>query len=60
MEFLHGETLAAWLELAGPYAPERALPIVLQIIDGLGAIHAAGVVHRDLKPENVFRASLRR
>ncbi len=35
--------------------PEEAFPIVLQVADGLGAIHDAGVLHRDLKTPNIMR-----
>ena len=34
----------------------RALAIVAQVLDGLGALHASGSLHRDLKPDNVFVA----
>ena len=30
---------------------------MLQILQGLEAIHAAGVIHRDLKPQNIFLAN---
>ena len=54
MELLRGETLAAKLACDGKLSPEQALPIALQLCDGLAAAHQAGVLHRDLKPGNVF------
>lgn len=49
MERLEGEPLSS-----KAVAPHRAVAIVQQVLAGLGAAHAQGVVHRDLKPENVF------
>jgi serine/threonine protein kinase len=55
-EFLEGKTLEATLHASGRMEPERALPIVDEILDALSAAHKVGVVHRDLKPSNVFLA----
>ena len=54
MALLDGETLAARLKRAGRMSRNDTLGIVRQLLAGLGAAHAAGVVHRDLKPANVM------
>ena len=51
MEFLRGQNLGKWAR-TGIDLP-RALAVLVQICDGLGAAHAVGVVHRDLKPDNI-------
>jgi len=53
MELLEGLTLSMLID-EGPMAPQRALPIMLQIARGIARAHDLGVVHRDLKPDNVF------
>ena len=52
MEFLRGQSLGKWSR-SGVDLP-RALAVLLQICDGLGAAHEVGVVHRDLKPDNII------
>src|SRR5690606_21624680 len=42
MERLYGESLARRLKKRGPLTPQELLPIVLQVCDALGAVHAAG------------------
>jgi serine/threonine protein kinase len=54
MEYLDGDTLSGLIKKAGRLAPLQSIPILLQILDALGAAHAAGIIHRDLKPDNVF------
>lgn len=54
MEFVDGESLAKVLEREGSLPVERALPLFLDICDGLTHAHAHGIFHRDLKPANVI------
>jgi serine/threonine-protein kinase len=53
-ERLVGETLEERLRRLRVMTLHELRPILVQILVGLEAAHAAGVVHRDLKPENVF------
>ena len=55
MELVSGETLRKAIE-ARRLDLKRALEYLIQVVDALGAAHAAGVIHRDLKPENLMIA----
>jgi len=54
-EALHGQTVAALLEQHPEGLPrERAAGLVLDLLEGLRAMHRGGVVHRNLAPETVW------
>lgn len=56
MEIARGTTLREELDRAGRLAPADCAEVFGQMLDGISAAHAAGVVHRDLKPDNVLLA----
>jgi serine/threonine protein kinase/tetratricopeptide (TPR) repeat protein len=53
MEWLEGETLESRL-LRRRLTPRDSVAMALQVLGGLRAAHALGVVHRDIKPGNLF------
>ncbi len=57
MELLHGDTLGEWLRTNGPMAAGDTIPVIKAILEGLDALHSAGVLHRDMKADNIFLAS---
>lgn len=53
MELVRGQSLADRLQ-EGTLDPREAARIGLDVLDGLTAAHAQGVLHRDVKPDNVL------
>ena len=53
-EYIDGENLAQRLRTRGTLPPKQALRIAIQALQGLEAIHRAGIVHRDISPENLM------
>ncbi len=54
MERLHGQSLGELLRDAGKLEVPQTIEICTQVLAGLGAAHAAGILHRDIKPDNIF------
>jgi serine/threonine-protein kinase len=53
-ELLRGKSLRAVIKSEGKLDPRRAVSYAFQALQGLAAVHAAGVLHRDLKPANIM------
>jgi len=57
-ELLDGTPLDKLIKAHGPMATPVVVTIALDVLEALGAAHAAGIVHRDIKPANIFLPSL--
>ncbi len=55
MEYIEGQDLRSLLRAQGKFPVSEAVAIAGQILSGLQAAHAEGVIHRDLKPGNIMR-----
>ena len=58
MEYVDGvdleETLHRWSEAPPSDRFQRVEALLRALCDGLGAVHAAGLIHRDIKPSNIL------
>jgi eukaryotic-like serine/threonine-protein kinase len=51
---LYGQALSELTAETGPLDLQQGVVIGLDLLDGLAAVHAKGVVHRDVKPETCW------
>jgi len=54
MELIDGQDLGTLLKRVGRLPPEKVSDIGQQVLSGLAAAHARGVLHRDLRPASVL------
>lgn len=57
MEYIRGRTLKELTAGGTALPPEQVARLAIDILDGLTAIHAAGMIHRDVKPMNLMLTS---
>jgi serine/threonine-protein kinase len=60
MELAEGGSVADLVRRAARRPLSEIVQQVDQVLDGLGAAHAVGILHRDLKPENILIDRYRR
>ncbi|MFC7337203.1 serine/threonine protein kinase [Haloferula chungangensis] len=54
MEFVQGGHYEHHIKEKGSIPEEEALPLMIEVAEGLNAAHAAGLIHRDIKPGNIL------
>ncbi len=58
MQYVEGQsldaTIAAHVAAGEPLAVDEAVRLFRQVVQGIAAAHAEGVIHRDLKPANIL------
>ena len=54
MEFMAGGSIEDKIEREGRVAPDRAVPMLVDVARGLAYAEEQGLVHRDIKPENLM------
>jgi serine/threonine-protein kinase len=54
MEYVQGSNLLELLRQEGKLPPDRAIHIVMQVLDALSYANSLHVVHRDIKPANIL------
>lgn len=54
MEYVKGLTLKRFILENGPLEPEKAIPIMLQLVSAISNAHHNGIIHRDVKPQNIL------
>src|ERR1044072_1484177 len=53
-EYIEGQTIRELIR-DGQLTLKEIFDIAIELVAGLSAAHAAGIVHRDIKPENIMR-----
>ena len=55
MEFFKGKPLSEIIgKVIGPIVHDRSIPIMNQILEGIGYAHENNIIHRDVKPSNIL------
>ncbi len=55
--YISGTSLNTFLAEKGTLGEKEAVELILQVLDGLAALHAVGIIHRDITPQNILISS---
>ncbi len=54
MEYLDGQTLKSYLAETGKLEPDKALTLLMPVLQSLAKVHKSGIIHRDISPDNIM------
>lgn len=54
MEYLDGETLTDYLKREKTIHEDKAVEMLMPVMESLRVVHDAGLLHRDIAPDNIF------
>ncbi|MER5211561.1 serine/threonine-protein kinase [Streptomyces sp. NPDC002838] len=54
VDYVHGPDLRSFITENGPLPLAETASLGALLAEGLGTVHAAGLLHRDLKPQNIL------
>ena len=54
MEYLDGETLTSYLKREKTIPEDKAVEMLIPVMQSLQIVHAEGLLHRDIAPDNIF------
>ncbi len=57
MELMTGKTLKDLSQDSGPMPVNKAIQVIMDVLDGLEEAHSHGLIHRDIKPGNCYLES---
>ncbi len=56
MEYLEGESLGDYVKREGALSENRAMAIILPIVNAVSTLHLNNITHLDIKPDNIMLA----
>lgn len=54
MELVEGQNIEQYVMRNGPIPPDKAVDLMLKILDAVQCVHNAHIIHRDIKPSNIM------
>lgn len=54
MEYVEGVNIEQYVGRNGAIPPDKAIDLMLKILDAMQCVHNAHIIHRDIKPSNIM------